>query len=253
MPIRRRELLKIVAALPLLQACAGRSTALFFTDAEKVACARLADLVLPTGDGTPGGAALGAVGYIDALLSGEGLIFGSGPFSGRTPLPDERGLPTHEFPPDDFSVAEPLDRVQRAAVQALLFGASDPVRGDDPGLRRRFRTALASVTEHTTLDDLDVDFRDDLIALVSEGCFGAPEYGGNVDLKGWQLVHYEGDQMPLGFTTFDTVTNTYRERLGQSVSQADEIADPDPIDTDVEALLGTAIVFLGGKDTKGGA
>src|SRR4051812_41713293 len=184
MRLRRRGLLKLAGGLAILPACAGRATAQFFDDGERAALAHLCDLVLPPDD-MPGGAALGAVDYIDRFLSGEGLIFASGPFSGRTPFPDERGLPSTTFPPDDWAVADPLDRVQSAAMRARLF---DP----DTGLRALFRAHLKTVTSSTTLADLDDAFVDVLVDLVSEGVFGPPEYGGNVDLLGWKMIGYEG-------------------------------------------------------------
>ncbi len=244
MRIRRRSLLKLAAAAPALPACVGRSSRRFFDDGELAALTRLVDLVLPPDDETPGASELGVVAYIDLFLSGDGLIFGSGPFSGRTPFPDARGLPTSEYPPDAFADAEPLDRVQRAAVYARLFG--------DGGLRPLFRKNLKSVTDKTTLEDLDETFLDALVQLVFEGAFSAPEYGGNRDMLGWQMVHYEGDLMPLGFSTFDEVAGVYRERADALVSRPDDRLDPDPIDADVDDFLSTAVAILGGRDTKAG-
>ena len=254
----RRGLLKlagVAGVLHVLPACAGRSSPLFLSEPERTSLAHLADLVIPPDD-APGGAALGAVLYIDRLLSGDGLVFGSGPFSGRTPFPDARGLPTSLYPEDRFAVAEPLERVQAQALLRLLDGvsASDPSRDPAvppfPGLRALFRTGLAGVTATTTLEDLESDFVDALVELVSEGAFAAPEYGGNTDLKGWQMVGYEGDRMPLGFSTFDEVAGAYREDKNAPVSTKDPHRDPAPIDADVESFLGTAIAVLGGRDTK---
>jgi hypothetical protein len=246
MRVRRRGLLKMAGGLPLLPAaitaCAGRTTVQFLDDGERAALAHLADLVLPPDD-EPGGAALGAVDYIDRFLSGEGLVFGSGPFSGRTPFPDERGLPSSTFPPDDWAVAEPLDRVQSAAIRKLLF---DP----DTGLRAVFRANLRGVTSSTALADLDGAFVDVLVQLVSEAAFGPPEYGGNVDLLGWKMIGYEGDRMPLGFSTFDEVAGVMRDDPNAPVSLPNPGPDPQPIDDDVAALLTTAIALLGGRDTK---
>ena len=249
--------LAALSAAPLAGAlgggCAGRGAGLFLDDGERAALAHLADLVLPPGGGSPGGAALGVVDYVDRLLSGAGLIFGSGPYSGRTPLPDDRGLPSSMFPPNDFAVAEPLDRVQRAAAHALLFGAPGLVPGDPPtlGLRDRVRAGLAGVTDATALADLPDDFVDLLVELVAEGAWAAPEYGGNAALRGWALIHYEGDAQPFGFSTFDEATGSYRERADAPVSTPNPGDDPAPLDADVRALLKTAVALLGGHEVDG--
>ena len=40
-----------------------------------------------------------------------------------------------------------------------------------------------------------------------------PEYGGNRDRLGWQLVRFDGDSQPLGYEIYDeTVPGNYRER-----------------------------------------
>jgi hypothetical protein len=252
MRVRRRGLLKLAAALPVMPtafACAGPSAGLFFDDGERAKLAQLVDLVLPPDSASPGASGLGAIAFIDALVSGDGLYFASGPFSGRTPFVDERGDATTNFPPDDFAFAEPLDRVQREALRQLLFGGG---AGDQQtvGLRKLFRDGLAKVTSTTTLDDLDETFRDTLIDLVGDACFGPPEYGGNTDGLGWEFIHYEGDQMPVGWSSFDTVAGVYKEREGAFVSRDDGKPDPEPIDDEVATLLTTAVTLLGGKDTK---
>ena len=251
MRLRRRGLLKLAAALPVLPstlaACAGRSPHPFFDDGERAKLAALVDQVIPGGDGLPSASELGAVTFIDRLLSGEGLLFASGPFSGRTPFSDADGNATSAFPPDAFAFAEPLDRVQRQAAHALLFGG-----GADSfvGLRALFRDTLKNATTKTSLDDVDETFRDALVDLVGDGVFGPPEYGGNTDMIAWSMIHYEGDQMPLGWTTFDEKNGVNKERDGAFVSKADGKPDADPIDDDVDALLTTAVALLGGRDTK---
>jgi len=43
-------------------------------------------------------------------------------------------------------------------------------------------------------------FIDTLIRHTLEGCFSAPEYGGNTHLHGWELVGLEVDSQPLGYS-----------------------------------------------------
>src|SRR4030095_6656867 len=86
---------------------------------------------------------------------------------------------------------------QDAVLKRLDAGACPP----DP---RRGGTFLDLVIRHTL-----------------EGAFAPPEYGGNVDLAGWQLVGLEGDSQPLGFSVFDATTNAYVERAHHTTPPAD--------------------------------
>jgi hypothetical protein len=236
--MKRRSLLKILGAFPAVStmACGGRDDALqFFDTTERATFERLAELVMP------GATALGAVTYADRLLSGAGIIFASGPYSGRTPFPSVDGRASAEFPPNDFEEREPLDRIQRAAWHELLFA--------EDGMRATMRKGLAALNETTTLDDLAPAFLDLVVQLTCEGCFAAPEYGGNINGAGWRMVHYEGDVMPLGYAAFDDVAGIYRESATSPVSTPNPGPDPDPLDDEVRALLDDAVALLGGRRT----
>ena len=39
-----------------------------------------------------------------------------------------------------------------------------------------------------------------MFAHCCEGMYGAPEYGGNRDLAGWEAIGFAGDVQPRGFT-----------------------------------------------------
>src|SRR5207244_12303079 len=67
---------------------------------------------------------------------------------------------------------------------------------------------------------------DILIPHTLEGCFAAPEYGGNRHLGGWKLVGLEGDDQPLGYSIFSLATNGYVERPDHPMSTP----NPDEID-----------------------
>ena len=66
--------------------------------------------------------------------------------------------------------------------------------------------------------------------------------------SGWKTIHYEGDVQPFGFTQFDSIAGTYRERAGSPTSGPNPGADPDPLDDDTRDLIRTAIAFLGGSE-----
>jgi hypothetical protein len=249
----------------------------FFTDAERRALGALANAVLPA-DQDPGGEALGAVPYIERLLTAlDGLapgavpeILAGGPYSGRQPFSDGNGAPSQTFPGDDYIHYLPLDRVSLAAWQLALFGSSgvdgggpnDAITGVVIGLRDQVKSGVqaamqASAQPLETLDaadlatalaGLDRGFHDTLIELVAEAAFGAPEYGGNLGLAGWTLTHFEGDSQPLGFSVYDASTSSYRERPDAPVSTANPGADPDPLDDDTRAFVLTIVQAAGGME-----
>jgi hypothetical protein len=74
-------------------------------------------------------------------------------------------------------------------------------------------TALTSVEQRQVLTQANRQFADLLNRHVIEGVLGAPEYGGNRDRLGWQLVGYDGDSQPLGYAIYDPAApGFYRER-----------------------------------------
>lgn len=254
---RRQFLQSLGAASAVLVWPAGCARSGFLTSSERMTLAALADAILPPDD-TPGGAALGAVDYIEALLTSlDGAapsVLRAGPYSGRLPFADETGAPSANKPADAFLVPLPLDRVAARAWHLRLFGSSgtsgggpnDAVLGPVVGLRDQIRMGLAQ-SKGQTIDNIDRDFRDTLYALVSEAAFGAPEYGGNEGGAGWAMVHYEGDSQPFGYSQFDATTGQYRERADAPVSTPNPGADPEPLDDTTRALLDEVIAALGGK------
>ena len=65
---------------------------------------------------------------------------------------------------------------------------------------------------------------------------------------GWRLVHFPGDQMPLGYSLFDVAAGVYRERGDAPVTTADPGGDPEPMDDDTRAFLRQLVTTLGGKE-----
>jgi hypothetical protein len=246
----------------------------FFTDAERTALTALANAVMPPDD-TPGAAALGAVAYIERLCTAfdaanattPPTLYAGGPFSGRAPTVDVLGAPTTNFPPNSFTTFLPLDRIKDAGWRIQIFGSqafptgapNEALLGKVTGLRDAMKQGLATAIanapaplETLSQDDLivyfnqlDIEFRSLLIDLVTQGCFCAPEYGGNVGLGGWQLAHYEGDQQPRGYSIWSTATNGYVERPEAPMTTAGG-PDPEPYTPDVVAFLDALVTTLGG-------
>ncbi len=247
----------------------------FLSPDEQAVLAALADAILPPDD-TPGGSALGAVAYIERLLTAfddptattPPPIFAGGPFSGREPFPDANGAPTTMSPPNEFQQFIALDRYNDAAWRLTVLGSAgvpgggpnDEVLGPIAGWRAQVKDAIAQAVmvangPFSTLTPaavaevykgLDSDLRDLLYDLVSEAAFSAPEYGGNLGLAGWKLAHFEGDVMPMGFSQYDAATGAYVERADAPVSMPNPGADPLPVSADTWAFVGQIVTVLGG-------
>ena len=173
-------------------------------------------------------------------------IFAGGPFSGRNPYPDnDVGAPSKKRPRNSFRRFTPLTRLQELAWRAELYGSASVPEvavldaqfgGPKKGLRDVYREGLAKVDEvsiamrsasYVDLGAADQDavftaldqgafapdprrggktFVDLLIGHTIEGCFSAPEYGGNHTRRhipaGWQMLRLQGDVQPLGYSIF---------------------------------------------------
>lgn len=179
-------------------------------------------------------------------------LFAGGPFSDRNPFPDPAtGTPSDTRPDNAFRNATPLTRLQRLAWTARLLGAAavpelvdNPLAGTlpDVDLRQRYRDGLALVADLSAqdfgapFDELAAEQQDMVVAKLRrqargfydllvdhtiEGLLCAPEYGGNRHLTGWQLVGFDGDSQPLGYTLFDETIGDYRERPDKPNSSID--------------------------------
>ncbi len=280
----RRDLLRylggiaVTTAIPFPLAGCDNGTAPppqtgYFTDEERAALGALANAVLPPDD-TPGGRDLGAVAYVERLLTAfdtpgaTPAIYAGGPFSGRAPFADENGAASTNFPPNSFATYLPLDRVKDAGWRVQIFGSSalpggapnDALLGVVQGLRDQVKqglaTAIASASpplDQMNQDDLitflntglSVEFRQLVIDLVCQAAFAPPEYGGNADLAGWKLTHFEGDQQPLGYSVWSTAQNKYVERPDAPMTTP-TVTDPEPLDQDVISMIDNVVTLLGG-------
>src|SRR5207245_1621399 len=90
-----------------------------------------------------------------------------------------------------------------------------------------------------------MSFVDVLIQHTLEGCFSLPEYGGNLDARGWALVGLEGDDQPLGYSIFSRAKDGYNERPDHPMStpNPDELAGPRPISAEANRVQDTIIAF----------
>jgi hypothetical protein len=272
--ITRRIFLRLVGAgvvVTAMPACGSPEKAppgSFFTDDEWRAVNALADVVLPP-DASPGGAALGAATYIDTLLRAfdfdPPLIHAGGPFSGRQPFQDPTtGGASANFPPNDMKSFLPLSRVADRAWRLRILGSSgvqgggpnDALLGPIVGLRDIVKNGvnkaltLANETNGNKIDEtiyaqLDQTFQQTFSELVVEAALAIPEYGGNAQLQGWALVHFDGDSAPLGYSIWSATTNSYVER--KPVSTADPGPDLDPMDDDTRAQLTLYTHLLNGR------
>ena len=144
------------------------------------------------------------------------------------------------YPPNFFTEFLPLPRLRLLSWKIRILGAAAvPEVGNNPlateslevDLRDRYRTGLASLEstsqqqfakpfiqltaqqQSSVLNKVDPNFKTLLIYHTFEGMLCAPEYGGNRNRIGWQLIRFDGDSQPLGYEIYDeTVPGNYRER-----------------------------------------
>jgi hypothetical protein len=295
--LSRREFLKAAGVLLALVATPltrverafARARGGFLTGAERKTLGALVDRIIPPEPGIPGASELGAVDYIEGLLTAldgkKTRLFAGGPFSNRNPFPDNKhGKPSHKRPRDAFKKFVAPTRVQELYWRGELFGTASVSElaaldaqygGPKTGLRDLYRASIAKVDQvaeatkmspfaklstsdqDTVLKMLDGGafkpdprrdgdtFIDTLIRQTLEGCFSAPEYGGNKRLMGWRLIGLEGDSQPLGYSIFDQATNAYVERSDHPMTTVnpDELAGPKPLSADGTKVQTTIASF----------
>ncbi len=244
----------------------------FCSAEERNALAAIADYILPP-DATPGGAGLGAVEYVEGLLTAFDVtpprIWAGGPFSGRQPFANADGTVGTRTPVNSFARWLPLTRTAERGWRLRIYGSAgvmgggpnDMLLGPTEGLRALMRRALMAILnaqpgpwetatreQMTALfNGLPTDVQKALKELVLEAALAPPEYGGNRNGAGWSTINYPGDTQPLGFSLWDETMNRYRERLDAPVSTADRTPDPAPLDAETRRFLNTLTNILGGR------
>ncbi len=144
------------------------------------------------------------------------------------------------YPPDFFTQVLPLSRLQALSWEIRILGAAAvPEVAANPlatssievDLRNKYRNGLAaldqlgrstygapfvqltSAQQSAVLQKSpDQDFVTLLTYHTIDGLLSVPEYGGNRNRLGWQLVGFDGDSQPLGYTIYDESIGGYRER-----------------------------------------
>src|SRR5262245_25965603 len=113
--LSRREFLRaavvLLAALALpftrVERAVAKARGRPFTKSQRKTLEALVDRIIPPDSGGPGAKDLGAVRYIETLLTAldgkKARLFAGGPFSGRNPFPDnENGTASRKRPKDAF-------------------------------------------------------------------------------------------------------------------------------------------------------
>ena len=163
------------------------------------------DRLIPATGAHPGASALGAVDYIDGLLGAflvdPPRIFAGGPFSGR-----HGGDASFA----NFLPLRPLEELAwRTRIEGSLGQPEREFNGPVTGWQQRYREgidALGDDFDRVGGDEQDRRlaaapvFRMLLYGHANEGCYGAPEYGGNRDGRGWAAIAFPGDSQPRGYT-----------------------------------------------------
>lgn len=208
--LTRRRLLSGAASVPLAALLPGRWRAhagaagwRFFTEREaavvREATARL--IPGPTDDpreaGHPGAREANVVGYIDTALGALSFdpprVFAGGPFSDRAGSAE-----------DDMAVFVELTPVQWAAWQQRIGGLQETYRRGvvllDALAGGSFALANPARQDQILASRVAASFADVLFTHAIEGMYSIPEYGGNLNMAGWEDIGYPGDCQPTGYT-----------------------------------------------------
>lgn len=193
----------------------NREKLLFFSERQFKIVESLMSRIIPEGE-TKGAKSAGAAWYLDKFLGAFSvdppLIYAGGPFSGRKggeanfnnfiPLSrveeltwriiieGSRGIPEREF-------NGPVKGLQEIYTDGIAFveDLSDELFGQD--ILSIEENKMEKIVEK--LRERNPDFLEIVTNHAYEGTYGAPEYGGNRKLVGWQSINYPGDVQPVGY------------------------------------------------------
>jgi Gluconate 2-dehydrogenase subunit 3 len=182
---------------------------LWLTQQETRVLEAVVDRLLPGDDATDGSGALeaGAVDYIDGLLGAFTVdpprIWAGGPTSGR--FGGEAGY-------SEFHRLSPLDELAwRTRIEGSQGITEREFNGPVVGYQEIYRKGLAALGDDfctVSPDERDTrlrlrdnrKFTNLVFQHCCEGTYGAPEYGGNRDQRGWKSIGFAGDVQPRGWT-----------------------------------------------------
>jgi len=177
---------------------------IWLSEQEMATLRAVVDRLIPPGDG-PGALRAGAAEYIDGLLGAflvdPPRIWAGGASSGR--FGGANGY-------SDFHPLTAIDELSwRTRIEGSLGIAEREFNGPVIGLQQIYREGLARLgTDFSSCDPEERDarlraereFTHVVFVHVCEGTYGAPEYGGNKDLCGWNAIDFAGDVQPRGWT-----------------------------------------------------
>ncbi len=176
----------------------------FLGDRDAAVLAVVVDRLVPPLGAHPGARALGAVEYIDGLLGAFDTdpprIWAGGPYSGRhggdagfgrfTTLTRLEALAWRTRIEGSRGLAEREWNGPVRGWQEIYREGIDALDGDPPF------DASASGEQDARLAAAPRAFRELCYVHVCEACYGAPEYGGNREGKGWDVIGFPGDVQP---------------------------------------------------------
>ena len=169
---------------------------LFFDDDEYAVIEAACERLIPA-DSDPGATDAGVADYVDGLL---------GAFAVDPPriwAVTPRG--------QEFHALSPVDELSwRTRIEGSLGIPEREFNGPVTGLQQRYRDGLAALgTDFASLPPEEQDrrlhdranraFVTLLYDHACEGMYGAPAYGGNRGLAGWQFIDFAGDVQPVGY------------------------------------------------------
>jgi len=177
----------------------------WLTDSQYRTVEALFDTVLPGDDLSPGAGEAGGADFVDQTLGAFSFdpphIWAGGPFSGRRG--GEAGF-------EHWLALGPTEELAwRIRIEGTLGIPEREFNGPVVGWQEQYRVGIAALG-----DDFDAvdpgeqdrrlaaarEFRALLYGHANEGCYGAPEYGGNHDGRGWAAIGFPGDSQPRGYT-----------------------------------------------------
>ena len=164
----------------------SESDRLTLTDAEASFLTAAADTIIPADALSPSASECGVIDFIDCELAGpygEGArLYRDGPIAkGKPEHGYQLGLSPREFFARGIGAAEQWVEARHGKAFALL---AEP---------ERYAALAAMEKGEAQFADFDArEFFETLIAIVMEGFFADPYYGGNRDLAGWKLLGYPG-------------------------------------------------------------
>ncbi|WP_317492903.1 gluconate 2-dehydrogenase subunit 3 family protein [Haloechinothrix sp. LS1_15] len=189
---------------------------LFLTEDELRTLRAVVDRIVPADHHARGaewaGCAEAIDGLLGAFLTDPPRIFAGAPFS------DRAGSPVNHFA--EFL---PLDAYEEMAWRLRIEGSRGRPElernGPVTGLQTIYRQGLAALDEQvpgrrfaelsglkrdlvlrTSRNPAVTELMEHAVGHTMEFTYGAPEYGGNRDLVGWDYTGYQGDVQPRGWT-----------------------------------------------------